>query len=63
MSTLDPVKGDTWHRGMEELEALGRARSENTRAAKGRWSTDLRKVYYLNSDYLETTDNPLEPLA
>jgi hypothetical protein len=59
------VKGDTWHRGLKELEALGLARSEETRAAKDRWSTDLRerKVYYLNSDYLKATDSPLEPLA
>jgi hypothetical protein len=59
------VKGDTWHRGMKELEALGLARSETTRAARDRWSTDLRerKVYHLNSDYLKANDSPLEPLT
>ncbi|PBC36091.1 hypothetical protein CJ178_32320 [Rhodococcus sp. ACPA4] len=59
------VKDDTWQRGMKELEALKLARSEITRVAEDRWTTDLRerKVYYLNSEFLKVTDSPLEPLA
>lgn len=53
------VKDDTWQRGMKELEVLGLARSETTRAVEDRWSSDLRerKVYYLNSDYLKSTNS------
>ncbi|MBT2269701.1 MULTISPECIES: hypothetical protein [Rhodococcus erythropolis group] len=50
---------DTWQRGMKELETLGLARSEVTRVVEDRWSSDLRerKVYYLNSDYLKSTNS------
>jgi hypothetical protein len=53
------VKDDTWQRGMKELEALGLARSEITRVAEDRWTSDLRerKVYYLKSDHLKSTNS------
>ncbi|GGL44099.1 hypothetical protein [Nocardia jinanensis] len=59
------IKDDTWQRGVRELEELGLARSETTRAAPDRWSTDLRirKVYYLNTEFLKENDSRLEPVV
>jgi hypothetical protein len=59
------MKEDTWQRGIKELEALRVVRSEMARVVLDRWSTDLRlrKVYYLNNEFVEEHDSPVAPVA
>lgn len=58
------IKDDTWQRGLQELEALGLARSERGKSVEDRWSSELltRKIVYLNTTYMKTA-SPTAPLA
>lgn len=58
------MSDDTWQRGVAELHRLGLVRSDMAVVSADGWSTDrrLRKVLYLNRDYLIENNSPIKPV-